>query len=659
MNYRPDIDGLRAIAILFVLFFHAGLKFFPSGFIGVDIFFVISGFLISSIINDSLQKKSFSFIEFYSRRLWRLQPLFICLLICTTILTFLFFLPEDLLHYFNSAKKSSLFLANNFFGRISTDYFSAANNQLPLLHTWSLSVEWQCYLLLPIALYGLHRLFGERYLSRIIFVLTLLFFALALYSSLNYPAKSYYQLCNRIFEFLIGCCLAFGHKELKCNKYLLELISLLALSVLFYLATRSNISLGFPNGYALILCLATTVILASGQQNPKPMVTEILATKPLVFLGLISYSLYLWHWPVFVVIRYLDIKESPAILLLAFALVFIVAYLSWRFIEKPFRQFKTLKFGYTLTYLLVVPISLITLGDYIVKNQAGYPQRFRETARIYAKLKQYNYPQRDLCLKDKITPIDNRCILGSTNKKNKTGFMIGDSFSNHFWGFMDKVAKESHVSILAHATSACLALPGISLIDWNFEKYSACRGQTIKYFKMIKENHYDYVIIGQNWNGYLYGKLTLPLKKDGSFKPAAECIEKALDKALGLIVAAGSQPVLIKSIAISTTNPHDCFFGHIKRRTQYDPKQCDFKRKPQEQQWQNDLFARMKSKYKQLVLIDPQKVQCPKGLCKADINGVPIFQDGGHITDYASYHWAKHYLKHNKNPLMLQGQEAG
>lgn len=132
MRYRPDIDGLRAVAILLVIFFHAGFKLFPSGFIGVDIFFVISGFLITSIIYGSLQNDRFSFVDFYSRRLWRLQPIFICLIVSTFVLSLIFYLPEDLIQYSKSARKTSLFLSNMFFERATKGYFSPNANQLPL-----------------------------------------------------------------------------------------------------------------------------------------------------------------------------------------------------------------------------------------------------------------------------------------------------------------------------------------------------------------------------------------------------------------------------------------------------------------------------------------------------------------------------------------------
>lgn len=648
MIYRPDIDGLRAIAILFVLLFHGGLKLFPSGFIGVDIFFVISGFLITTIIHTSLQNNRFSFTEFYSRRLWRLQPVLLCLIVLTSLVTLFFYLPDDLMHYFKSARKTTLFISNTFFERVTTDYFSANNNQLPLLHTWSLSIEWQCYLLLPIALYLLYRVFGKSHMSRVIYLLTLLFLVASLYCSSHYPGKTYYQVLSRIFEFLIGSCVALSAHRIVLNKYFLELISVSAIITLFYIATRSDINVGFPNGYAVVLCIATGALLALGQQSRQSLSTRLLSVKPVVFIGLISYSLYIWHWPVFVLIRYLDIKETTTVLLLAFSFVFILAYCSWRFIEKPARQFHRIKWGYTLLYLFIIPVLIIHLCDYAIQKHEGYPQRFEEIVRVDAQLKQYASVQRTLCLQEKSVEVNPDCHVGVKNAASKTALMIGDSYSNHFWGFMDTLAQKANVSILAHATAACLSLPDVTQYDWNIKRYQACHEQTERYFKMIKENHYDFVIIGQNWNGYLNGKLII----DNPSIPAKEYIEDALDKALAIIVTSGSRPVLIKSIALSG-NPHECFFDHIKRGRAYDAKQCDFNlaKEQEKQQWQEDMFLRMKNKYAQLIIIDPKKVQCPEGLCKTDIDGVPVFRDAGHLTDYASYRLAGMYLQRYKNPL--------
>ena len=656
MKYRPDIDGLRAIAILFVLFFHSGLTLFPSGFVGVDLFFVISGFLITSLIHESIQNNHFSFAEFYSRRLWRLQPVFICLLVVVTLFALVFYLPDDLVQYAKSARKTSIFTSNSYFSRVTTGYFAADSNQLPLLHTWSLSIEWQCYFILPVAIYLLNQVVAKRHLSKLIYGLTLLFFALAFYSSTHHADKTYYQFLSRIFEFLIGSCVALSPRPVALNKIVVNSLSLFALLTLFYVATRTHINFGFPNGYALLLCVAAGILIATGN-HPYSLVARCLATKPLVFIGLISYSLYIWHWPVFAFIHYLNIENTHLILSLALCASFILAYLSWRFIEKPTRKFNHLKLGYTLILLLLLPIGLMHLSGHIIKNNAGLPHRFsNDVVAVFEQLKRYDVAQREKCMGRNGVDINNRCTFGANNSDSKTSLMIGDSFSNHSWRFVETLAKEANLSVLAQATPGCLALPGIYLYDWSTHKntvYQECYQETKRYYKMIKANHYDFVIIGQSWGGYLGTNVINELHDERSIALSKKRIKIALDKALRLITDSGSVPVIIKATASSTSNLRDCFFKHIKQRKKYHPEQCEFSLQSEVDPWLDDLFLTMQKKYSQLILIDPRKVQCSQGRCKADINGVPVFRDIAHITDYASYQLARRYLQQYKNPLLI------
>lgn len=653
MNYRSDIDGLRAIAILFVLLFHGGLKIVPSGFIGVDIFFVISGFLITSLIQNSLQNNHFSFMEFYNRRLWRLQPVLLCLILVTMIISLLFYLPDDLILFSKSARKTSVFISNVFFSRVTTGYFSQESNQLPLLHTWSLSVEWQCYFILPIVIYLFHRLIG-RYKTALIYLLAIGFFCLSLYLSQHFPEKTYYQFPSRIFEFLIGSCVALSAVRFSLNKYWVHFISIAAVLTLIYIATRTDVGSGFPNWYALILCFATAALIAVGSMEHQSIVTRCLSSKPFVFIGLLSYSLYIWHWPVFALIRYLNIEETPLLLFFSFSLIFIIAYLSWKFIERPTRKFNTIKFGYTVVCLLIIPIGLTHGIDSFVKNNEGYPQRFKEIFAIDAELNKYKNEQRPLCLERKVTDVSPDCTLGSKNPDSLKGFMFGDSFSNHFWVFIDYVAKEANLSVVAHSTAACLALPGVDQWEWyaKNEIFKECHEQKKRYFSMIKANHYDFVIFGENWYGYLADSIIHQLNDKRSKKLTKKRIEAGLDELLQMIIASGSRPVLLKSIMVPDFNPYKCFLEHIKRRTAYNPELCEFKVSTVEEKWVDDLFVRMQRRYAQLIIIDPKEVQCPHGLCKADINGIPLFRDWSHISDYASYQLGKLYNEKNKNPFV-------
>lgn len=651
LKYRADIDGLRAIAILFVLFFHGGLSLFPSGFIGVDIFFVISGFLITQLIQVGLKNENFSFVHFYNRRLWRLQPVFICLLVVTSCMALWFYLPEDLLLFSKSARKTALFLSNQYFERVTTGYFALDTQQLPLLNTWSLAIEWQAYLILPVLIYGIHRLL-KNYSAYALFVLMLVFLGLTLYCSHHYPTKTYYYCSSRLFEFLIGACLVFMPRY-KLSHFGALSLGLMAFLVLFFVATANNIAAGFPNGYALLVCLATASLLFLGAQEHPPFMLRWLSTKPLVGIGLLSYSLYIWHWPLFALVRYQYLPETTGNLLLIFMSIFILAYLSWRFIEKPARKYHKLPFQYALSGLMLLPFSLTYLNDYAIKHHEGYPERFQEVDSVYQKLNQAIAPKRASCLQQKVTAVDKDCHLGAVQEGSQKALMIGDSFSNHYWGFMDVLGQEANISILAHATIACLSLPGIYQYDW-YEKntvYQVCFDQTKQYYRMIKHNHYDYVFIGQNWNGYLGDKIVHTEKDERSFDLSQKRIAEALEKALQKIIASGAKPVLIKPTAYIDANLHDCFFRHFKRHSIYNPNECNFSLHVEEHRWINTLFAEMKKLYPQLIIIDPKKAQCVQGACIAALDGVPVFRDREHLTDYASYALAKRYLKQYKNPF--------
>ena len=657
MKYRPDIDGLRAIAIILVLIYHGGLTLFPSGFIGVDVFFVISGFLITTIIHNSLSNAHFSFIDFYNRRLWRLQPVLICFIFCMVTVTLLFFLPDDLIQFSRSARKTSLFISNLFFNQTTTGYFSPDTQQLPLLHTWSLSIEWQCYLILPIALYCLHRLFNRKNLIVAVYTLTFFFLILSLHYSTSLPAQTYYQFSSRIFEFLMGSCIALlPLRYISINKTLSNLIGIAALIAIFYIARLDHILIGYPNGYAFTVCLATGFLIAAGSIHPSGAVAQVLALRPLVFIGVLSYSLYIWHWAVFSVLRYQSITETPSVLFMAYLLTFLAGYLSWRYIEIPSKRFKQIKFRYTVVSLLLLPILMIHTVDYLIKINSGYPQRFnQELVTIYKELEHFSSSQRPLCISNKHTDINTQCKTGAQNSDSKTALLIGDSFSNHYWGFMDTLGKAANVSVLVQGTSSCMTLPGIYLYDWWYFKkqvYQECRDQTEKYYQMIQDNHYDYVLIGQIWTNYLSESIINQPGDERSLELTKKRIEVSLDQALEIIAHSGAKPILIKSTAVMQDNFHDCFFKHIKLRQSYNPEQCSFHLVESDgEQWFDALFDKMKIKYPELTLIDPKKVQCQNNLCKADINGIPVYRDVGHITDYASYQFGTLYLQQFANPL--------
>jgi peptidoglycan/LPS O-acetylase OafA/YrhL len=657
MHYRPDIDGLRAIAIIFVLCFHGGLTLFPAGFIGVDVFFVISGFLITGIIVDRLLTNTFSFTGFYARRLWRLQPVFLSMLVISTLVSLLFFLPDDLIEYSRSVRKASLFISNMFFDKVTSGYFSPDNSQLPLLHTWSLSIEWQCYLLLPLGIYVLYRLFGRTWLHLVVASLTCIFFMCSLYASWHHPANTYYHLASRIFEFLIGATIALT-PWVRCipHKMIIELVGILASLSLIYIASLSHIMLGFPNGYALIVCCATAALIVIGQYPVPSLITRFLSLRPVVLIGLLSYSLYCWHWPIFAFMQYQGIQQTPMVLFSVFVCVFICAYLSWRFIEQPARRFNRMQWLYTFVCLYIVPVLMIHVGANMVRQHSGFPARFQpELVYIYEQLNKYQSPDRPLCISNNRVDAKAHCQIGAADIGSKKGLMIGDSYSNHYWGFMDTLAKDAHLSIMVQGTSSCLALPGIYLYDWWHFKdsvYQECFDETARYYAMIQANHYDVVIVAQVWANYFGTHVLHRLKDTRSSTLTKKRIKQALNRALKIIIDSGAKPVLIKSTAAMQPDMQHCFFRHIQLRRAYHSESCSFLlQKNEDEQWLDALFKELAHQYPQLVVIDPKRLQCPKGRCRADINGIPMYRDAGHITDYASYQLGSIYLQRYVNPV--------
>lgn len=343
-KYRPEVDGLRAIAVIAVVLYHAGLGV-PGGFVGVDIFFVISGYLITSLIVKEVERGTFSMVTFWERRARRILPASIVLVVAVLISGWFLLLPSDYAKLGLSAGFHSLFAANLYFWR-TTNYFAGPSEEQPLLHTWSLGVEEQFYVFFPLLLAGF---FFFRF-SRCRLLLLTIFggifvtsFVLSEYTVSDYPTYNFYLLPFRAWELVLGSIVALlPLRFLKLPQSWREAFAwcgFLAVLVPCFVYSHDTT---FPGLSALPPCLgAAMLIWATGRVNQEaPMVSvgRLLSSRPLVFIGLISYSLYLWHWPFFAYWTYWELE--PASLLTRLLLVLaglVLAVLSWRFIETPFR----------------------------------------------------------------------------------------------------------------------------------------------------------------------------------------------------------------------------------------------------------------------------------------------------------------------------------
>jgi len=342
MKYRAEIDGLRAMAVLSVILFHAGFEWFSGGFIGIDVFFVISGYLITTIIISEMAEGKFSIVNFYERRARRILPALFFVMAACLPFAWLWLTPNDLKNFGQSLIAVSTFSSNILFW-LEGGYFDTATELKPLLHTWSLAVEEQYYILYPIFLMLTWRL-GVKRILILLSIVFLLSLGIAQWGAYNSPIATFYLLPTRGWELLVGVFAAF---YLKYNTHLKsqtinQALSLLGFSMIVYSIIVFDETTPFPSLYTLITTIGTGLLILCAV--PKTAVHKLLSLKPIVGIGLISYSAYLWHQPLLAYTKYMFLEEVSNILLFSLCIVSLVmAWFSWRFIEKPFRQKLTFK----------------------------------------------------------------------------------------------------------------------------------------------------------------------------------------------------------------------------------------------------------------------------------------------------------------------------
>ncbi len=385
IQYRAEIDGLRALAVLAVIIYHAEFTFLGSnwaqgGYIGVDIFFVISGYLISKLILTEIEKDgSFSFLNFYERRARRILPMLLVVMTATFYFSWKFLLPTDFVEYSKSVIYSILFGSNFFFHAATVEYGADSALLKPLLHTWSLSVEEQFYIIFPLFLILLHKRL-RRYLPMILGAVLLASLVYSDVMSFHDASLSFYFPTTRFWELMVGSMLAFadvryGRNQTGLLNTVLPLVGIvLILHSIFFFSEETR----HPSFYTLVPVVGVALIIYFA--NSHDLLGKALASKPFVAIGLISYSLYLWHFPIFAFGRISDANPSGLDKLGWIALTFAFSVLSFFLIERPFRNRQRLQARYAITAIVGVSLALITVNAYAVAK-GGFPDRLPEIFR--------------------------------------------------------------------------------------------------------------------------------------------------------------------------------------------------------------------------------------------------------------------------------------
>lgn len=372
--YRREIDGLRAVAVAAVILFHAHVPGFSGGYIGVDVFFVISGFLITSIIYAEIQKKKFSILRFYERRIRRIFPALLVMIFVTFMLGIAVKMPHDLVNLGYSTAAALLFVSNILFWR-QADYFDAIASEKPLLHTWSLAVEEQFYIFLPLFLLLLARYMPKRLLP-VTAIAALGSFVLCLILTPIKPEAAFFLAPTRFWELMIGSLLALGlapkpRSALQANIGVSAGMAAIAIACVLY-----DKGTAFPGVAAALPALGAALVIWGGEMARTP-VRSFLAAAPSVFVGKLSYSLYLWHFPIFAYAEYLTVgAHGPVTTTALLGLTTAFAYLSWRYVERPFRQSRP-----EVPARRVVAVGSAAIAGFaaialVVPATGGLPQRF-------------------------------------------------------------------------------------------------------------------------------------------------------------------------------------------------------------------------------------------------------------------------------------------
>lgn len=450
LKYRQDIDGLRAVAVLAVLLFHLDPRYLNAGYLGVDIFFVISGYLITRIVYTELMNHKYTFTNFYVRRSKRILPPLYFMAVVTLIVGYIILLPNDFYKTGIAVLGAILFASNMQFAMRTGDYFSSDSSEWPMLHTWSLSVEEQYYFVLPLALIVIIRFLKVNLIATMC-VVAIASFALAEFMSAksNLAGLSYYFLLTRMGELLVGSILAILHAKGTVEKSNSDLVAAIATAILIATLVFFDKQFAFPGFSALLACVPIAMLI----HCENTWVNRLLANKVVVWVGLLSYSLYLFHWPVLAYARYiLNTTEGYlhlplAVQAICLALIFLLSVISYYAVERPLRKLKVSGIKALILYFLIPSGALALLALGVVVNK-GLPQRL-STDTIDTGL-QFSHIDKKQC-----PSLVNMGCVGGDKSNDKEILFYGNSHAEHYFQLLSLIAKDNGRSVKMYASGGC------------------------------------------------------------------------------------------------------------------------------------------------------------------------------------------------------------
>ena len=637
-SYRGDIDGLRAISVILVILFHLGVPHVSGGFVGVDVFFVISGFLITGIIYDALEARKFSFTWFYDRRARRILPALLSTIIASVVAGYVLLYPGDYQMFARSAI-SAVLAASNIFFLNNTGYFDIPSQSMPLLHTWSLAVEEQFYLFWPAILLVAHKFFGGSKTSWRIFFGSVIAasFLVAIFVVETNAKAAFYLPHTRAWELALGALIVFiPVLPIGRLTWLREASPLVGLALIFYSAATLSAQDPFPGTNALLPVGGAALIIHSGGETA--IARRLLAIVPMRFIGLISYSLYLWHWPLIVFWRVYTngLPISPMVAAAIGAATVVLSLCSWWLIEQPARRTRaspkavlSVAIGAQMAVLLLVAPVLVT---------EGLPARVPpDMLAIVSKEKMWtwpcprNIPLGLLAAGDLITTPS--CAFGADWRTARNHAVIwGDSIAEALAPVLDYAGREADTAIALAQGCAAITQPGapriigVGLVPQYDRWCDAARTRVLSL--LTEHNNIDFVLLSTSWS-HLW-----PLLRLDSEEEAGITLKDGLNRLLAQIIAGGKRPIVIADLPASLgPDPTSCVMAHHALPRQpctVDPVYIDLNTIKFQVTVHNALRDVVRN-YPTSLLIDPIDFLCDKMRCSRYVAGEFIYRDAVHL----------------------------
>jgi peptidoglycan/LPS O-acetylase OafA/YrhL len=629
--YRADIDGLRALAVLSVLIYHVDRDILPGGFVGVDIFLIISGFLITRNIWSEMLTGRFSFGSFYLKRIRRIAPAYFFMVGVTLVAGAALLLPADLLGLAKSALWGSFSASNVYFWlHLDTSYFAASSSEVPLLHTWSLGVEEQFYFIWPTLLI-LAAKFGHRRIKALMLVLLLCAgsFVWAELTNISAQKFAYYMLPTRAGELMIGAALAiYGTRktgifhDISCSRWWAEFLALNGLALVFYSLFWINDASDFPGLNAFYPSIATALLIVSGGAGSR-LVKGLFTPRPVVAIGLVSYSLYLWHWPILAFFQYFYGDLDPVQICFALGAIAILSVGSYRFVERPARQWRAagtkqflVLYVTPLAGSVVLSVLIIATGGLrsIFNSFDGYREAVARVHEYTAQAFGFNYNCQGSRFDSRVLG-EARCIIGDTPSSTTAEPAIllwGDSEAAHYIGVVGALAKEDHFRFRNATLSSCPPIFGGDYGE-GIRKLSCDKFRPYMQ-KAILTGNYGAVVVSGAWTHYF---------KNKSFKRDFEATVHSLVARKIRVIIMGEVPSIdgynreceLRAIRIGG---NDC----ERRVVQQDDGMAPADR----------YLAALASSESDVYYVDVRPILCRNGYCSPYLDGRPVYFNPTHLS---------------------------